>query len=226
MTPAGSSGLGAPGDPPPFALVVAVALTGIMGNVLLIPALPDIAADLAVPRGRIGLVLAATTAPGILLAPVIGLLADRFGRRRVLVPCLALFGLSGGLGAFAPSFPVLVVLRALQGVGSAGLINLAVVIIGDHWVGVERARRIGRNAAILTASLVVLPPVGGLLTEVGGWRATFVLGSAGHGRRRAGVAAEVDARCRHPAGPARRHGAGPAVVAGARSDDPRPPCSS
>ena len=178
MTSGGSSGPGAPGaglggGPPPFALVLAVTLTGIMGNVLLIPALPDIAEDLGVAPDRVGLLLAATTAPGILLAPVIGVLADRYGRRRVLVPCLVLFGLSGGLAAFAPSFAALVGLRALQGVGSAGLVNLAVVIIGDHWQGAERARRIGRNAATLTASLVVLPPVGGLLTDVAGWRPTF-----------------------------------------------------
>ena len=180
MTPAGSSGLGASATgrarragPPPFALVLAVTLTGIMGHVLLIPALPDVAADLDAATDRVGLLLAATTAPGIVLAPVIGVLADRFGRRRVLTPCLALFGVSGGVAAFAPSFEVLVGLRALQGIGSAGLINLAVVIIGDHWDGVERARRIGRNAATLTASLVVLPPIGGLLAEVGGWRATF-----------------------------------------------------
>ena len=179
MTPAGSSGLGAPvagraAGRPPFALVLGVTLTGIMGNVLLIPALPDIADDLGVGNDRVGLLLAATTAPGIVLAPVIGVLADRFGRRTVLVPCLVLFGLSGGLAGLAPSFGALVALRVLQGVGSAGLINLAVVIITDHWDGVERARMIGRNAATLTASLVVVPPIGGLLTEVGGWRATFL----------------------------------------------------
>jgi MFS transporter, ACDE family, multidrug resistance protein len=47
------------------------------------------------------------------------------------------------------------------------------VIIGDHWDGAERARMIGRNAAALTASIAVLPPLGGLLASVGGWRLTF-----------------------------------------------------
>lgn len=178
MTPGGSSGRGAPGaggrGAPSFALVVAITLTGIMGNVVIVPALPDIAADLGVPASRGGLLLAAGTAPGIVVAPVIGLLADRFGRRAVLLPCLVLFGLAGGLGGLAPSFGALLALRLLQGVGSAGLINLAVVIITDHWDGVERARRIGRNAAALTASLVILPPLGGLLAAIGGWRATFL----------------------------------------------------
>ncbi len=61
----------------------------------------------------------------------------------------------------------------LQGIGSAGLINLAVVLIGDHWSGLERARLVGQNAAVLTVSLAVFPPIGGLLTELGGWRLSF-----------------------------------------------------
>ena len=170
MTSEGSSGSVAP---PPFAIVIAITLTGIMANTLVTPATPDIVDDFGVARSGVGLLLAAATAPGIVLAPVIGVLSDRYGRRQVLVPCLVLFGLAGGLAAFAPSFAVLLVLRLLQGVGAAGLINLAVVLIGDHWDGEERAQRIGRNAAALTASIAVLPPLGGLLAAVGGWRWTF-----------------------------------------------------
>jgi ACDE family multidrug resistance protein len=104
---------------------------------------------------------------------VMGVLADRFGRRTVVVPCLAVFGIAGGLGAFAPTFGVLILLRLIQGVASAGLMNLAVVIIGDTWSGEERARMIGRNAATLTAAVVVFPPIGGLLGTIGGWRLAF-----------------------------------------------------
>jgi MFS family permease len=59
--------------------------------------------------------------------------------------------------------------------GAAGLINLAVVIIGDHWEGSDRVRAIGRNAAVLTVSLAILPGLGGLLVELGGWRLPFAL---------------------------------------------------
>jgi MFS family permease len=61
----------------------------------------------------------------------------------------------------------------VQGIGSAGLVNLAVVIIGDHWTGNERAKLIGRNAATLTVSLAVFPLLGGVLTQAGGWRMSF-----------------------------------------------------
>ena len=177
MTARGSSGSVASAErpaPPPFLIVVAITLTGIMANTLVTPAAPDIVDDFGVGRAGVGWLLAAATAPGIVLAPVIGVLSDRYGRRETVVPCLVVFGLAGGLAGFAPSFAVLLVLRLLQGVGSAGLINLAVVIIGDHWEGAERARIIGRNAACLTASIAVLPPLGGLLAGLGGWRLTFV----------------------------------------------------
>ena len=159
---------------PPRAIIFAITLTGIMANTLISPAIPDILDDLGIGAGKAGLLVAAATLPGIFMAPVIGLLSDRYGRREVVVPCLAVFGLAGGLAALAPSFEVLLGLRLVQGLGSAGLINLGVVIIGDHWDGAERAKVIGQNSAVLTASLAVLPPLGGLLTDVGGWRATFV----------------------------------------------------
>lgn len=162
------------GPPPPMWLIFGLTLTGILGNVLVPPALPDLARDLDVSEGSAALVITAATVPGIVLAPVIGVLADRFGRRRVLIPCLVAFGAFGTLGAVAPNLGVLLALRVGQGFGSAGLINLAVVLIADHWDGPERARRIGLNAAVLTSSLAVLPLVGGTLTSIGGWRLVFV----------------------------------------------------
>jgi MFS family permease len=177
VTPGGSSGLttsaGRVTAPPPKWLVFAITATGILANPLIAPAIPDILDDLGAPRAQAGFLLAAGTLPGIVVAPIIGVLADRYGRRAVLLPCLVLFGLFGVGASFAPSFWVLLALRLGQGIGSAGLINLAVVLVGDHWDGVDRARILGQNAAILTVSLAILPPLGGFLTELGGWRLAF-----------------------------------------------------
>lgn len=158
---------------PPLAVVFAVTVSGILSNTLIVAPLPDIVDDLGVARASAGVLVAAGTLPGIVMAPVVGLLADRFGRRHVLVPCLVLFGVAGLAGALAPTFEVLVATRAVQGIGSAGLINLAVVLLADSWDGTERAKVIGWNAAVLTTSIAVVPPIGGLLAEVGGWRLAF-----------------------------------------------------
>jgi MFS family permease len=172
----GPRGQAEPGTrPPPLLLLFAVTVTGITVNTLVTPVIPEILDGLEAARGLAGVFVAAGTAPGIIIAPLIGVLADRHGRREVLVPCVLLFSVAGGLGTVAPNVWVLIALRLLQGVGSAGVINLVVVIIGDHWEGAERARIIGRNAAVLTVAIAVLPPIGGLLTEVGDWRAPFAV---------------------------------------------------
>jgi MFS family permease len=122
-----------------------------------------------------GVLVGSATLPGIALAPVLGLLADRYGRREVLLPCLVLFAIAGSAAGLAPTIWWLAAARFLQGVGSAGLINLAVVIIGDHWEGNRRAQIIGWNSAVLTGSLAVLPTIGGALTDLGSWRTPFLL---------------------------------------------------
>lgn len=153
--------------------VYAITVTGILANTLIAPTLPDIAADLGLSGGGAGAIVAAASVPGIVVAPLIGVFADRFGRRAVVVPCLAIFGVGGLLGMLAPSFAALLGARLLQGFGAAGLVNLSVVLLGDRFAGVERARAIGHNAAVLTAALAVLPTIGGGLAAIGGWRLAF-----------------------------------------------------
>ncbi len=151
-----------------------VPVLGVMGNTLFAPAEPNIKAALDITSGQIGVLQAATTFPGIVLAPVIGLLADRYGRRDVLVPCMFFYALFGVLGALAPNYTTLLVLRLLLGVAGAGALSLPIVVIADHWHGRERAQRIGWFSAAITVSVAVMPIIGGVLTAVAGWRATFL----------------------------------------------------
>ncbi|MFP5345175.1 MAG: NfeD family protein, partial [Gammaproteobacteria bacterium] len=85
------------------------------------------------------------------LAPVIGVLADRFGRRRVLVPCLALFGVSGGLAAFAPSFGVL----GLGGVTSfvIGAVILIDTDVPGFGISISLIVVLGITSALLIAAI-------------------------------------------------------------------------
>lgn len=169
----GDLGSAASSSRPPVLLIFTLTVTGILNNSLIVPALPDIARDLDVDSSAAGLLVAAGSLPGIVVAPIIGLLADRFGRRAVLVPCLLVYGIAGPLGALAPSYGVLLATRLVQGFGTAGLINLAVVLIGDHWTGNDRTRLIGQNSAVLTLGLAVSPGVGGVIADLVGWRGSF-----------------------------------------------------
>lgn len=151
-------------------LIFAITLTSIMGNSLLAPAIPDILDDFGRSEGSTGLLVAALPLPGIVLAPLIGILADRWGRRNLLVPCLAVFGLGGIAAATAPTFGVLVAARLCMGFGAAGLINLGVVLISDTFRGDDRTAWIGRNSGVLTVALAVFPMTSGLITSLAGWR--------------------------------------------------------
>lgn len=158
---------------PPLVFIFTVTLTGILNNTLVTPAIPDILEEFGVESARSGVLVAAGSVAGIFVAPAVGILADRFGRRVVLTSCLGIFGVFGAMAALSPSFELLLVSRFLQGVGSAGLINLAVVLIGDHWTGADRTRIIGRNTAVLTVGLAAMPLLSGTVTELTSWRVAF-----------------------------------------------------
>ena len=164
---------------PPVLLIFAITVTGILNNTLIGPSIPDILDDLGRSESGAGFIVAAGSLPGVVVAPIIGLLADRYGRRRVLTPCLLAFAGFGLVAASAPTFEVLVGARLLQGFGTAGLINLAVVLISDHWDGEQRTALIGRNAAVLTLALALAPSIGGVIADLAHWRVALMLYGVG-----------------------------------------------
>lgn len=155
---------------PPLWFIFSVTVAGILANTLLSPNIPDILAHFDQPDSRAGRLVASASLPGVFVAPLIGIAADRIGRRKVLLPCLTVFGIGGLAAASAPSFEALLAARVFQGIGGAGLINLVVVMIGDHWSGAERTRLIGRNSAVLTVCLALVPAFSGGIAHVSSWR--------------------------------------------------------
>lgn len=153
-------------------IIFMISICGVAGATIVPPAIPTIAENFGIAKSTAAMLLTANPLPGIVLAPVAGILADRYGRRMILIPCLVIFGVAGGLGAFAPSFWWLIALRLLQGVGSAGMINLAVVTIGDLFEGDRLTRMMGYNAGFLTLGTTSFPLVGGLLADIS-WRWVF-----------------------------------------------------
>lgn len=160
---------------PPSWILFTISVVGVTLITPIAPVIPDILRALDAPESAAGLILGAATLPGILLAPVIGVLADRWGRRRVLLPCLVLFAVAGSASALSTSVAMLAAIRFIQGIGAAGLINLVIVLIGDHWDGSDRVRMLGRNSAALTAGIAALPTMGGALADWLGWRGPFYL---------------------------------------------------
>jgi EmrB/QacA subfamily drug resistance transporter len=108
------------------------------------------------------------------LAPA-GRLADVVGRRSLYTWGVALFTLMSLMCALAPSLPVLLAARAVQGVGAAAMIpaSLAVVLVDSP--PARRLASIGLWSAAAAGAAAVGPSVGGILIDAFSWRAVFLI---------------------------------------------------
>ena len=104
-----------------------------------------------------------------------GSLGDVLGRRRVFIAGLVGFGACSVACALAPSAPVLIGARALQGVAGALLVPSALALIVDHFGPDERAAAIGTWTAWAGVSTVIGPLGGGVLVQAASWRWIFVI---------------------------------------------------
>jgi DHA1 family bicyclomycin/chloramphenicol resistance-like MFS transporter len=161
---------------PPRLLLVLGPLSafGPLSMDLYLPALPAMARDLHATDALAQLTMSACMvglATGQLLA---GALSDRFGRRRPVLAGVALFALLSLACAFAPSMPVLVGLRFLQGLaGSAGIV-VARAVVRDLYEGAAAARVFSLLVLVLGAAPVLAPVLGGQLVRFAPWQGLFV----------------------------------------------------
>jgi MFS family permease len=155
-------------------LICAVSLTTIVGQSVISPALPTIRHALGVPPEQIGLVITAFTLPGIFFVPITSVLADRYGRRRIMVPLLFLYGIAGAASGLAPDFETLLALRFLSGIAAGSLGSLSIVLVVDYFSDRQRARVFGIRMAVGQVGNATVPLVAGGLAVIG-WQYPFLL---------------------------------------------------
>ncbi|KQR32851.1 MFS transporter [Curtobacterium sp. Leaf154] len=106
---------------------------------------------------------------------VAGSLSDLFGRVRIITWGLVVFGIASVACAIAPTGEVLIVARALQGVGGALVMPSALALIVAAFRGAAQAKAIGTWTAWSSAATILGPVAGGLVVDGIGWRWIFVL---------------------------------------------------
>lgn len=155
-------------------IIFGVTLTYIMGVSSITPAFPRMVRELNISVKDIGLLITFFTFPGILLTPFLGFLADRWGRKKIIVPALMLFGIAGGACFFVHDFNLLLILRFFQGIGAASLGSINVAMIGDLYSGKERTAAMGYNSSVRNIGSASYPAIGGALAMMG-WHYPFIL---------------------------------------------------
>ncbi len=156
-------------------LIYGTALLSVMGVAVVLPVMPDIAQQFAIDEANLGILVYTFTLPGVIFAPVGGILADRWGRKRVLLLCLFFFALGGMMTSFATSLTALLFWRVVQGMGAACLGVLYTTIVGDVYQNEhQRLKIMGFAATTLSLGAAIFPALGGLLGEIG-WQWTLRL---------------------------------------------------
>jgi MFS transporter, DHA2 family, multidrug resistance protein len=156
------------------AIAASVLVVGLDLTVLNL-ALPTIAADLHASTSDLqwisdsySLVLAAAMLPA-------GLLGDRFGRKKVLLVALVVFGASSAACAYATSTGELIAARAVLGIGAAAIFPLSLSVIPVLFAPQERQKAIALMASATFISFPIGPIVGGYLLDHFWWGSVFLI---------------------------------------------------
>src|SRR6202008_2042004 len=104
-----------------------------------------------------------------------GRLADRFGRRPVLLTGIAIFVIASGLCAASPGMAALIAFRTLQGVGAGCIQPVVFTLVGDIFPLPQRARLQGFFSSMWARAAVIGPALGPLFVSTVGWRWIFLI---------------------------------------------------
>jgi DHA1 family bicyclomycin/chloramphenicol resistance-like MFS transporter len=143
---------------------------------MMLPALPNIGASFGISDGNYLQSVLSVFLLGFGIGQfVMGPLSDRFGRRPVLLTGMVLYGLASLLALFTPSFEMLLVARALQGLGTAATRVIATSIVRDCYAGRRMASVMSLVMMIFVAVPIIAPSFGQAVMVGGQWRGIFIV---------------------------------------------------
>lgn len=158
-----------------FIALASIPLVLVLGNSMLVPILPDLQQKLGVSRFQSSLVISLFSITAGLIIPISGYLSDRYSRKGVIIPSLIIYGAAGilaGFGAVWNSYTILIIARAIQGIGAAGTAPIAMALVGDMYKGATESKALGLNEASNGTGKVLSPIIGASLALLV-WYAPF-----------------------------------------------------
>jgi len=162
----------------PWLIAVVVAMAAFMevldtsiANV----ALPHLAGDLGASNDESTWVLTSYLVSNAIVLPISGWLANLFGRKRFFLLCIFMFTLSSLLCGIAPSLPMLILFRVIQGVGGGGLQPMAQAILADTFPPQKRGLAFALYGITAVMAPTIGPTLGGWLTDNYSWRWIFYI---------------------------------------------------
>ncbi|HBY81192.1 MAG TPA: MFS transporter [Cyanobacteria bacterium UBA11148] len=160
-------------DPRLLVLLAAGSLTTMAGGVVA-PVLPEMVQQLHLNPAFAGNLVSMHCLTIALFSPPLGILADRIGRLRVLIPSLILYALFGTAGALMHELVPLLVVRGLLGAASGGIAAASLGLLGSLYEGEARSQALGYATSTLTITGIAFPLLGGWVGSTH-WQFAFYL---------------------------------------------------
>jgi DHA1 family bicyclomycin/chloramphenicol resistance-like MFS transporter len=160
--------------PPHMATLILIAGVAALSQTIFLPSLAHMAEHFGTSYAVMQLAVSGYLLTTSVLQILVGSIADTLGRRPVMLGALSVFVLASLAAPFAPNVGVFLTLRMLQGVAVAGIV-LSRAVVRDLVGQNEAASRLGYITMGMALIPLVGPTIGGVLDEVWGWEASFVL---------------------------------------------------
>ena len=179
LQPVVSPGIAARQEAPMSAGLVVLVLSVLLGiqpvtTDLYLPALPALTEGLGANMAQAQLTLSALLLAFGVSQLIWGPLSDRFGRRPILLWGLSAYALASLATTWAPSMAHLIVWRMVQGAAMGAVVMCARAIVRDLYLPTEGARIMSKGLSGLGIMACICGPLGGLLSELFGWRASLL----------------------------------------------------
>jgi MFS transporter, DHA2 family, multidrug resistance protein len=138
-------------------------------------ALPHIAGTLGASQEEATWVLTSYLVSSAIVLPISGWLSTRYGRKRFYMTCVALFTVCSLLCGLAPSLPILILARILQGLGGGGLAPSEQAILADTFPVEQRGQAFAVYGMAVVAAPAIGPTLGGWITDNFNWHWIFFI---------------------------------------------------
>ncbi len=138
-------------------------------------ALPHMAGTLGASQEEATWVLTSYLVASAIVLPISGWLSSRFGRKRFYMTCVGLFTFCSLLCGLAPTLPILILARILQGIGGGGLAPSEQAILADTFPVEQRGQAFALYGMAVVAAPAIGPTLGGWITDNFNWHWIFFI---------------------------------------------------
>ena len=157
-----------------FAVLFTLFMTS-FGFAVIFPLLPFYSLSLGAKPFELGMLTATFAFFSLVFGPVMGKLADKYGRRKILLISTAGFTIPYLVFAFSTSLWQLFVARAFEGIFAAGIFPSCIALLSDYTDEKQRGRAMGLMSMSFSLGFIIGPAFGGIVSAAASVQATFIL---------------------------------------------------